>query len=640
VIGQTLRANDNDLTIIGVTPDRFQGTVLGLQFDLWVPATMAPVLLSGSRELEDRAMRGYYLMGALKAGVSASEAQNEASSVMRRLATEFPATNASIGAQVLQFWRAGRGPQGMLLQGLAVLQGVMLVLLLAVCGNTANLVLARASTRLREVGIRVAVGAGSWRIARLLIIENVVLGIAAAAVGALIAMWGTNALRAMPVLTTQFPVRFQTDVDAQTLAFAALLGVVASLLFGAAPAIQLARLTPQSVLRSGSGLTARGGIRTAIMAVEVALAAIVLVVAGLFFRSFQQTQDTDPGFRMKGVLLASYDLAGRNADRDQARQFADRVLSRLRALPDVESAALATSIPLDIHGLPSRVFELEGRARTDGVEDRTLSNTVTPGYFATMGIPFVEGRDFAELNDSAAPPQAVVNQEFVRRYVREGETINRRITIGSTPYVIIGVVRTSLNESFTEPPTPVVYLSYRDRPSGFAEMHLRTRLGDENLLTPAVRAALREVDGSLPVFNVRALEQHVEMNLALRRIPAQMFMALGPLMLVLAATGIYAVVAFNVSHRTSEIGVRMALGANAAAVVRQIIGENMRVVLGGALAGWGMVAYIYTRFMRGELELTPFGLVPLLLLLVAVSACWIPARRAARIDPVVALRTE
>jgi predicted lysophospholipase L1 biosynthesis ABC-type transport system permease subunit len=286
------------------------------------------------------------------------------------------------------------------------------------------------------------------------------------------------------------------------------------------------------------------------------------------------------------------------------------------------------------------VFELEGRARTDGAEDRALSNTVTPGYFATMGIAFVEGQDFAELSDPAAPAQAVVNQEFARRYVRDGETMGRRIAIGSTQYVIVGVVRTSLNESFTEPPTPVIYLSYRDRPSGFAEMHVRTRLGDETILTPAIRGALREVDGSLPVFNVRTLTQHVEMNLALRRIPAQMFMVLGPLMLVLAAIGIYAVVAYNVSHRTSEIGVRMALGASAMAVVRQIIGENMRVVIGGAVVGWGMVAYIYTRFMRGELDLTAFAAIPLLLLLVAASACWIPARRAARIDPMIALRAE
>jgi predicted permease len=639
-LGRTIRVNDVDMTIVGVTPPRFQGTVLGLQFDLWVPATMAPVVLRGSRELEDRRARGYYVMGALKSAVSAADAQAQTTAVMRRLAAQFPESNGMITAQVLPFWRAGRGPQGMLLQGLAVLQGVMLVLLLAVCGNTANLMLARASSRVREVGVRLAVGAGGWRIMRLLLTESLLLGTAAALVGIVIALWGTNALRAVPVLTTQFPVRFQTDLDVQTLGFAAVLGILAALLFGAAPALQLARLSPQFVLRAGSGLASRGGLRTAIMAVEVALAAVVLVVAALFFKSFQQTQQTDPGFRPIGVLLASYELPREGVSRDEARQFAVRVLDRLRALPDVESAALATSIPLDIHGLPSRTFVLEGRPRMDGADDRALSNTVSPGYFATMGIDLIQGRDFVSLADTTSIAETIVNQEFVRRYIGDGEALGRRATIGEGEYTIVGVVRTSLNESFTEPPTPVIYLSYRDRPSTFAEMHLRTRLGDELMVAPAVREAVREMDDALPVFNVRTLTQHVEMNLALRRIPAQMFMVLGPLMLVLAATGIYAVVAYNVAHSTSEIGVRMALGADGGTVVRQVLIENMRVVAAGTVVGWATVAYFYTRFMRGDLDFTAFAGAPVLLLLVACAACLVPAIRASRIDPVAALRSE
>jgi predicted permease len=638
VLGRVMRVNDTELTVIGVTPERFQGTVLGLQFDLWVPATMAPVLLRGSRELEDRGIRGYYVMGALKPAASLASAQSEATAGMRRLAAQFPEANATMTAQVLPFWKAGRGPQGMLLQGLAILQGVMLVLLLAVCGNTANLVLARASTRAREISVRLAVGAGVWRIMRLLLVESLLLGLAAAAVGTLVAVWGTNALRAVPVLTTQFPVRFQTDLDGQALAFAASLGVVAALLFGTAPAIQLSRVSPQYVLRAGSALAARGGLGRVIMGIEVALAAVVLVVAGLFLKSFQQTQATDPGFRMNGVLIASYDLTGRGASRDDARVFAGRVLAELRAVPEVESAALSVSVPLDIHGLPQRGFELEGRARTDGAQDRSLSNTVTPGYFATMGIGFVEGRDFVELGDTATAPEAVVNEDFVRRFVGSGEALGRRVRIGDVAYAIVGVVRTTLNESFTEPPTPVIYLSYRDRPSTFAEIHIRTRVGDEMVLAPAVRRALNRVDASLPLFNVRSLRQHVEMNLALRRIPAQMFIVLGPLLLALAAVGIYSVVAYNVAQRTAEIGVRMALGAHAGAVLRTIVGEHMRVVIAGAVVGWGMVAYVYTRFMRGELDATAFVAVPLLLLAVAMVACLVPARRASRLDPVTALR--
>jgi predicted permease len=559
---------------------------------------------------------------------------------MRQLARDFPETNRDITARVLPFWRAFRGPQGLLLQGLGIVQGLMLILLLAVCGNTATLVLARVNARTREVAIRRAVGAGSWRIIRLLLLESLLLGLSAAIVGALLTAWGTTGLRAVPLLTTQFPVRFQTSLNGQSLGFAVLLGVLCALIFGAAPAIHLARVLPQSVLRAGNAMTPRGGLRSALMGVEAALALIVLIAAALFFRSFQQTRQTDPGFRPQGVLLGAYDLTGRAVDTATMRQFADRVLTELRALQDVDAAAIASSIPLDIHGLPQRTFALEGRVRTDGAPDRALSNTVTPGYFDTMAIPFVTGHDFAELSDTIQPPQAVVNQEFARRYVPDGEILGRRVTIGETAYTIVGVVRTSLNDSFSEAPTPALYLSYRDRPARLGEMHVRTRLRDETVLMPAMRRALQRADQSLPIYNVRTLTQHVDMNLALRRIPARMFTVLGPLILVLAAVGIYAVVACNVAERVREIGVRVALGAAASRILAQIVGESLRVVGAGAVVGWTMVAYIYVRFLRGPLDLVVFAGVPLVLLAVAAMASWLPARRASQIDPVTALRAE
>jgi predicted permease len=639
VVGRSLRANDVDLTIVGVTPDGFQGTVVSLQFDLWAPATMAPVLLGGSRELEDRAVRGYSVMGRLNPDVTRNQAQAEVSDAMRQLAVTYPETNATTSADVVQFWRGFRGPVGMLVQALAILQGVMLLLLLAVCGNTANLILARASTRQREIGVRLAVGAGTARILRLLLVENLVLGIAAAGVGALITFWGTNALRATPLFTIQFPVRFQTSLNEGTLAFAVLLGIACALAFGAAPALHLARVDPQAVLRSGSAVAPRSALRNALMAVEVALAVAVLLAAALFYQSFQQT-DTDPGFRRDGVLLAAYDFTGRNMDAAGARLFATRLLERLRAVPAVEAAAISSSVPLDIHGLPARSFVLEGRPRLDGTVDRSLSNTVTPGYFAAMGIPLLAGSDFAELSDTTQPAQAIVNDAFVRQYIGDGEAIGRRLRIGDQDYTIAGIVRHSLYESFSEPPTPIIYLSYRDRPVRAGEIHVRTRLGDESMLAPAVRRAVREVDPSLPVYSVRTLTEHVDMNLVLRRIPARMFIVLGPLMLILAAIGIYAVVAYSVAHRSSEIGVRVALGASATRVVNQIVGENFKVICAGAIAGWLPIAYVYTHLFRQGLDVAVFVGVPVLLLVVAVVASWVPARRAGQVDPMVALRTE
>jgi predicted permease len=640
VVGRLLRVNDVDLTVIGVTPDGFQGTVLGLQFDLWVPATLAPVLLGGSRELDDRSMRGYYVMGTLRHGVTEDAANTDVAAAMRALAIEYPGSNTGVSARVLTFWRASRGPQGMLLQGLGVLQVVMLVLLLAVCGNTANLMLARASSRIREVGVRLAVGAGSWRIVRLLFIESAALGLASAGVGALITLWGTNALRAVPVLTLRFPLRFQTSLNEQSLLFAVALGLACALVFGLAPAVQLARVVPSSVLRSGARLPLRGSFHRALMAAEAALAVTVLIAAALFFRSLQQGQEADPGFEPRGVLLGGYDLTGRDIDFEGARLFADRVLHELREIPDVQAAAISVSVPLDIHGLPSRAFSLEGRASTSATPDRTRSNTVTPGYFDAMGIRLLSGRDFVELNNTADPPEVVVNEAFVKRFIGTGEVLGRRLVWRDSAHTIVGVVETTLNDSFTEAPTPAVYFSFRNWPSRAGEMHLRTRLRDETVLAPAMRRAVREVDQALPVYNIRTLTQHVDLNLQLRRIPARMFMVLGPLLLVLAAIGIYAVVAYNVSQRTSEIGVRVALGATSRQVLGGIVLETLRVVAAGTVAGWMVAAGFYTHLMRGALDATTFAGVPVLLLVVATLACWIPARRAARVDPVTALRSE
>lgn len=604
-----------------------------------MPATLAPVLLAGSRELDDRNLRGYYVMGRLRPGATREESQAELNAVMRQLADAYPESNRTMGAEVREFWRPSRGPQGFLLQGLGILQGVMLLLLLAVCGNTANLVLARASARQREIGVHLAIGAGSWRIVRLLLVENLALGVLASGLGVLIAMWGTQALRAMPMLTLAFPVRFQTSVNEAGLAFAIALGIISALVFGAAPAIHLARVDPQQVLRAGAATPTRRSLRNGLMAAEVTLAIAVLMSAGLFLRSFQETRD-DPGFVREGLLLVAYDLTGRDANDAVAREIARQLIDRLERLPDVEVASIATSVPLDIHGLPVRSFTIEGRARTDGAPDRMLSNTVAPGYFDAMKIPILAGTDFAELSDTSAPVQVVVNEEFVRSYLGDGEPLGRRVENNRKTYVIAGVVRNSLYDSFGEAPRPIVYFSYRDRPTIQGELHVRSRVADETQLAPAIRRVVRDIDASLPVYNVRTMTEHVETSLALRRIPARMFVVLGPLLLVLAAIGIYAVVAYTVAHRTTEIGVRIALGATAKGVVGQIVGECLRVVVAGAVFGWLIVFMLYTHLVRGAIDLPAFVGVPALLLVVAAVACWIPARRATSVDPMITLRHE
>ena len=639
VIGQRIRVNDQDLTIIGVAPPKFQGTVTMIDLDLWVPATMAPVLFPGSRELDDRGSRGYAMMGRLAPNVARETAQREANATMAELARLYPETNGAMKIDLFRFWQAPRGPQQMLVGALTMLQAVMLVLLLAVCANTANLILARATARRREVGIRQALGASRWRVVSLLMAESLLLALMGAVFGTFIAMWGTNALRAVPMIGA-FPIRFQTSLDALGLVFAIGLGLVCGLVFGAAPAIQLSRVNAYRELRS-SRAAPRGRLRNALMGAQVTLAVIVLVAAALFYRGFSETRDMDPGFRREGILLAAYDLSGRNLDTTAARLFAARLLERAKALPSVESAAIATSVPLDIHGLPNRSFELEGRARSDASQDIALSNTVTPDYFRTMGIPLRAGRTFVELTDADAPPQAVVNDEFVRRYLDGGEALGRELKVRGKAYTIVGVVRTSTYDSFGERPKPIIYFSYRDRPAGAGEIHLRARNGSATPLAPDIQRIVRELDPTLPVYDVRTLVEHVDKNLFLRKIPARMFVVLGPLLLALAAIGIYAVVAYTVSHRTAEIGVRIALGATTGRVVRQILRETLRVVAIGAVAGFLLAFLVAIHVMQGApINLVIFLGVPAILMIVAAGASWLPARRAARIDPVVALRSE
>jgi predicted permease len=639
-VGQKLRVNDRDLIVIGVAPREFQGTMLPLKFELWVPATMAPALLGGTRDLEDRSSRPFSLLGMLKPGATREEAQAQLSTAMAQLARDYPEASAGIGGEILAFWKAPRGPQRMLISGLAVLQGVMLLLLLAVCGNTANLMLARGSTRQREMAVRVALGAGRWRIVSLVLTENMLLALLGASLGAAIAVWGTTALRVAPMIGS-FPILFQTRVDEFTLAFAILLGAACGLIFSAAPAVHLARLDPKDGLHSSSNTPPRSRARKVLMGVEVGLAMAVLIAAALFLQSFRTARQTDPRFRPEGVLLAAYDLSGRNPNEASEREFAARLLERLRSLPDVEAAAIATNVPLDLHGIPARSFTVQGRVRTEAGQDRAISNTVTPGYFRVMAIPLLTGNDFAEMGDKAAPAQAIVNEEFVRRYLNGADAIGRRLQTREGSFAIIGVARNSVYDAFGEPAQPAVYFSYRDVPWDQGEIHLRTRSGNETALTSEARAVLRDLDPMLPLYDVRTFSQHIERNLYLRRIPARMFVVLGPLLLGLAAIGIYAVVSYAVARRTREIGVRLAFGATSGRVVLQIIRENLGVITQGATIGWLLALGISAHaFPTGGVNLPVFIGVPAVLLGVATLACWLPARRASRIDPMAALRHE
>jgi predicted permease len=528
---------------------------------------------------------------------------------------------------------------------LGVLQGLMLLLLLAVCGNTASLVLARVSARQREMGVRLALGASPGRVTRLMLSETLLLSAIGAGVGFVIASWSTPTLISLPL--SGFPIRFQVQVDGTALLFSIGLGFACGTLTAIAPAVQVSRLDPHVAFRAGAQSSGRSVLRNLLMAVEVALALVVLIVAGLFLRSFADTRTSATGFRREGVLLAAYDLTGRPLPGERtgaARTFASRLLAGLAAAPSIEAAAISSSVPLDIHGLPARSFIVQGHARSDGLEDEALTNTVTPGYFSLMRIPLVAGLDFTSLDDGSSPPQAVVNEEFVRRYLDGAQpeaALGRLIQSRGMRFTVAGVCRNSLYNAFGEPPTPIIYLSFRDRPQLSGEIHVRSRSGFESSVISDLRRTVHDLDPDLPLFNVRTLTDHVETNLVFRRVPARLFAILGPLLLALAASGIYAIVSYTVSLRRREVGVRMALGASARRLTAAFLVENLTVVMVGALAGWLLTLVVALDVVGVEtLDVGVFGGVPLLLIIVGGVACWVPARRATLVDPIVVLREE
>jgi predicted permease len=473
------------------------------------------------------------------------------------------------------------------------------------------------------------------------------MGAIGAALGALLAAWGTDALRAVPMPSPAgLEVSFVTGIDALTLAFAMALGLVAGIAIGLPAAWQLSRPRPQAVLRSGGAVAGRHRLRDALVALEVALAMVVLVVSAMFVRNFSRTQTADPGFRLEGVLLAAYDLNGRGPETTTAaaREFAARLLPRVQALTGVAGAALATSVPLDIHGLPTRRFTLEGRAREDGAQDEALANVVSAEYFDALDIRLVRGTTFARVDDAASPPQVIVNEEFANSLGGGADVVGRRIEAGRRSYVITGVAENTLANSFGEAPSPFIYFNLRDLPSPAVELHVRAREGTDaraEALAADVRRAVRELDATLALYNVRTLSAHVDRNLFFQRIPARLFSVLGPLVLALVALGIYAVGSHAVGERRAEIGTRLALGATSGQVIRLMVVDAFRVV-GLGLAGGAFVALLIDpKALSGSFSegLLVTG-VAVLFGLVALAASYVPARRAGNVDPNLTLRAE
>ncbi|HEX6598287.1 MAG TPA: ABC transporter permease [Gemmatimonadaceae bacterium] len=640
IVGRQIQLSGQPYQVVGIAPKNFR---IERDVDLYAPAR-ADTTLPRRAEFMD-------VYARLKPGVSVQQADADVAAVNRHLAEEYPRTNATIRSEVI-------GLQDDLVSGvrpalLAFMGAVALVLLIA-CANVANLLLARAATRDREVAVRVALGAGRGRLMRQLLTESVVLALIGGALGLAMATWAVAAVRSTDV---QFiPRQAEIAIDGTIVAFTIVLSVVTGLLFGLAPALRLSRGSLHATLREGARGATGGSlarVRGALVLGEVAVALMLLVGAGLLIRSFDKLTKVDLGFDPSNVLTYSVTFpSAKFRDRDQAGPLYTSLLERARTLPGVQQAALSADLPMDGAGYLS--FDIEGRpsrpARPGAAPEDMQPFAVSPDYFATMHIPLKRGRLITAEDRAGATRVAVISEEAVRRFFSDGrDPIGSRITFGNPAdssgwMTIVGVVGNIAQEGVTAKPYAQLYQSIDQSPTRVVHVLLRTDR-DPLLLASSVRGTVRSVDPDLLVNDIQTLENRVSQNIARPRLSVLLLGAFSVIALLLAAIGIYGVMAYTVAQRTREIGVRMALGADPHEVKQLVVRQGMRPALVGVVVGL-VAAFAATRLIASLLygvsavDPVTFVLVPLFLIAVALLATYLPARRATRVPPTVALQTE
>ncbi len=661
VVGRGIILNGHPFTVVGVAAKGFVGSTVGGISDLWVPIAMqaqiSPRLSAGV--LQNRAAGWITLVGRLKPGVSIQQAQADMTTIASQLAQEYP---TNVGRTVMLWPRAGIDPDDEAdLRGfLVLLLGAVALLLLIACSNVASLLLVRATSRQREIAVRLALGASRGRLVRQLLTEGLLLSMLAGTMGLAITPWIgdlTLAFRRNSYLMRGLDL----SPDSRVLAFTFLLSIATGVLFGLAPALQASKPDLVSSLKEGSPAAAhrRSILQRLLVTAQVALSLVLLIGAGLVLRTMYKILSLDPGFTAGNALLMSVDLGIQGYSESQGRSFYRQLLERLETIPGVTSASLAQSLPPQDWDSSSRmsIFYpgqepieelLQGREFELGL--RVGTNSIAPRYFETLGIPLVAGRDFTIHDDDHAPGAVIVNQKLAEHLWPGQNPIGKLIACPKWPYQqprpyyqVIGVTRNATLSLTADTPL-LLYFSVLHDYDGRATLIVRTSR-DPNTLSAAVRSQVAALDKNLPVYAVETMQEHVTGSLWRERMAVDLISVFGLLALVLAAIGLYGVVAHSVAQRTREIGIRMALGAERGDVLKLVVGEGMVLAVLGV--GVGVAAALpLTRLMSGLLygvswnDPLTFLSVAALLAGVALAASYFPARRAAKVDPVVALRQE
>ncbi len=645
VVGQTLRINRHTYTVIGVAPPGFQGCKTGLRDDLWIPLSMDHEVW-GSNRFNDRGNFWLNVLGRLRPGVTAERAAGELSVRMQQIAASTPTIERGPNQITLDpLWRSPFGANVYLYKTLPLLLGLAAVLLLLACTNVANLLLMRSVGRRREIALRLAMGASRSRLVRQLLAESLLVALAGGVTAMLLTVWTARTFASF-FPTTSLPLTIGGRESGGVLLTTLGIAFFAAVVSGVLPALRMSSLAPVTVLkeegRSSGGLRQSRLSRVLVVA-QIALCLLLLIAAGLFARSFRNEQKADPGFDPGHVLIASYDLSPTGDTPAQGVAFDQRLLERLRALPGVTSAALSDFSPLNFT-LHSNDVLPEGYVARPHESMEVDRATVSPDWFRTLGTPLVAGRDFTGHDDESSQLVAIVNQEFGDRFWPGLDPIGHRVTVYGRTFTVVGVARNAKYRLLHYAPAPIVFLPLYQSPRSDVIVHLRVA-GDPGAFAPELTRTVEAIDPDLPVFGVTTLQASMQFGSIFERLAATLVGSFGLLALALAAVGLYGVVAFATRQRTREIGIRIALGAKRRDVFALVVGQGLRMALIGVAIGI-VGALALTRFLgsllygAGPTDPLTFIGVSVLLTVVVILACYTPARRAAKVDPMKALRYE
>ena len=646
LVGSPIRINGHVFTVVGILPESFRGVFMGITPDLWVPASMSSVANPSSEMLTQRGNRSNFVIGRLAAGATVASTQAELDVAIRQMGTEYPRADSGRFVTVIpereaRVFPAFRGP---VMGFMALLLIVVALVLLVACTNVAGLMLARATARRREIGIRLALGASRTRLITQLVTESVLLALAGGGLGMLLALWGTDLLLAFqPPLP--FDVALDLRPDGRVLVFTLVVSVLTGIVFGLVPALESVRSDVMPALRDESSGARRSRLRSGLVIAQIALSTLLLAGAGLFVRGLRNAYTLDPGFDPRHVVVMSFDLELQGYDHARGAAFQREVIGRVALQPGVESAAFAEHLPLGL-GSQNGGVVVEGHTPADGHMLEISCDAVSPGYFATLRMPIVRGREFSATDREGGPGVAIVNETFARRFWPGQDPIGRRITRDTSGeggwLEVVGVARNSKYNTFNEDPLPYFYESLTQAYSHEVTLAVRST-GDARATTARMQDVVKALDPTLPIYDVKTLEEHMGVSLLPARLVSTLLGGFGVLALLLSGIGLSGVVSYFTSQRTKEIGIRMALGALPTHVIALVVGHGMRLATAGLALGVALalgVTHLVRGFLYGVSPADPFTFVTIVVILAAVTltATWLPARRASRVDPMIALR--